>query len=64
MNVQNCKHISFFLFSLIKIITIRCKNAEKERKANASATHGGPLQCHNFKDQFKTSAKDQNLGDH
>ena len=41
--------VSFFLFSLIKII-IRFKNAQKERKANVSATYGGPLQCHKFKD--------------
>ena len=41
---------SFFLFSLIKIITIRCKNTQKERKANVSATYGGPLRCHKFKD--------------
>ena len=41
--------VSFFLFSLIKII-IRFKNAQKERKANVSAIYGGPLQCHKFKD--------------
>ena len=35
--------VSFFLFSLIKII-IKFKNAQKERKANVSATYGGPLQ--------------------
>ena len=35
--------VSFFLFSLIKIITIRFKNAQKERKANVLATYGGPL---------------------
>ena len=28
--------VSFFLFSLIKIMTIRFKNAQKERKANFS----------------------------
>ena len=42
--------VSFILFYLIKNITIRCKNAEKERKANVSTTCGGPLQCHKFKD--------------
>ena len=41
--------VSFFLFSLIKII-ITYKNAQEERKANVSATYGGPLQCHKFKD--------------
>ena len=41
--------VSFFLFSLIKIVTIRFKIAQKERKANISATYGGPLQCHKFK---------------
>ena len=42
------KSLKFFLLSLIKIFTIRCKNAQKERKANVSATYGGPLQCHKF----------------
>ena len=42
--------ISFILFYLIKNVTIRCKNAQKERMANVSATYGGPLQCHKFKD--------------
>ena len=41
--------VSFFLFSLIKII-IRFKNAQNERKANASASYGGPLQFHKIKD--------------
>ena len=54
--------VSFFLFSLIKII-ITFKNAQKERKANVSATYGGPLQCHKFKDQFKISVKNYNIED-
>ena len=42
--------VRFFLFSSINIITIRYKNTQKESKANVSATYGGPLQCHKFKD--------------
>ena len=41
--------VSFFSFSLIKIITIRFKIAQKERKASVSATYGGPLQCYKIK---------------
>ena len=41
--------VSFILFSLIKDI-ITFKYAQKERKANVSATYGGPLQCHKFID--------------
>ena len=49
--------VSFISFYLIKNITIRCENAQKERNANVSATYGGPLQCHKFKDKFKISVE-------
>ena len=50
--------VSFFLLSLIKIITIRFKNEQKAKKANVSATYGGPLQCHKFIVRFKIPVKD------
>ena len=41
--------VSFFLFSFIKIITIRGKNAQKERKANVSAIYGALFSATNSK---------------
>ena len=42
--------VRFFVFPSNKIFTITYKNTQKESKANVSATYGGPLQCHKFKD--------------
>ena len=36
--------VSFILFYFIENVAIRCKNAQKERKANVSAIYGGHLQ--------------------
>ena len=35
----------------------------QKRKANVSATYGGPLQCYKLNDLFKIFVKDKNIGD-
>ena len=56
--------VSLFLFPSIKIINATYdKKRKKREKTNVSATYGGPLQCHKFKDWFKIFVKDKNVED-
>ena len=51
-----------FYFLRLKLLMLYMKKTQK-RKANVSATYGGPLQCYKLNDLFKIFVKDKNIGD-